>query len=44
VTALNRGFMLDGSYLPGESFVAWNGSVVLTPAQPPAVLWTAAGA
>jgi hypothetical protein len=44
VTALNRGFMLDGSYLPGESFVAWNGSVVLTPAQPAAVLWTAAGA
>jgi hypothetical protein len=43
VTALNRGFMLGESYLPGESFVAWQGSAVLTPAQPVAVIWGAAG-
>jgi hypothetical protein len=42
VTALNRGFMLGESYLPGQSFVAWQGSAVLTPAQPAAVIWSAA--
>jgi hypothetical protein len=43
VTALNREFMLGESYLPGQSFVAWQGSAVLTPAQPAAVIWSAAG-
>jgi hypothetical protein len=44
VAALNRGFMLGESYLPGQSFVAWNGSAVLTRAQPVATLWSRAGA
>jgi hypothetical protein len=39
VTALNRGFLLDASYLPGASFVSWQGSAVLTPQQPAALLW-----
>jgi hypothetical protein len=39
VTALNRGFLLGDAYLPGASFVSWQGSVVLAPQQPVAVLW-----
>jgi hypothetical protein len=30
------------SYLPGQPFVAWQGSAVLTPAQPAGVIWSAA--
>jgi hypothetical protein len=41
--APNRGFLLGESYLPGQPFVAWQGSAVLTPAQPAAVIWSAAG-
>ena len=32
VQAINRGFMLDPTFLPGPSFVRWSGSEVLTPA------------
>lgn len=39
VTAINRGFFLDASYLPQRSAVSWNGSVTLTREQPAAVLW-----
>jgi hypothetical protein len=39
VTALNRGFLLGPAYLPGASFVSWQGSAILTPAQPVAVIW-----
>jgi hypothetical protein len=41
VTFINRGFMLDPSYLPGASFLSWQGSEELTPARPEAVLWQA---
>jgi hypothetical protein len=41
VRRLNRGFMLDDAHLPQPSFLQWEGDVVLTPAQPEAVLWTA---
>ena len=41
VRRLNRGFQLDDAYLPQPSFLQWEGDVVLTPAQPEAVLWTA---
>ncbi|SFN13828.1 hypothetical protein SAMN04489713_101378 [Actinomadura madurae] len=39
VTSVNRGFVLDDSYLPRPSSVAWTGSVTLTPAEPSAVIW-----
>ncbi|WP_067461780.1 hypothetical protein [Actinomadura macra] len=39
VTAVNRGFFLDGSYLPLPSGIAWTGSVTLTKEQPSVVLW-----
>ncbi|WP_131739898.1 hypothetical protein [Actinomadura roseirufa] len=39
VTAINRGFFLDASYLPQASAVSWTGSVTLTPQQPTSVLW-----
>jgi hypothetical protein len=39
VTSINRGFFLDGDYLPGASFLAWSGSATLTEAAPEAVLW-----
>jgi len=41
VTAINRGFMLDQAFLPGESFLRWNGTETLTPSRPEAVLWPA---
>jgi len=41
VRRLNRGFLLDDAYLPQASFVEWTGDVVLTPAQPEAVIWQA---
>ena len=43
VTDINRAFFLDGSYLPLASFVDWQGSVTLTPAEPAAPLWTRGG-
>ncbi|MFB4308109.1 hypothetical protein [Actinomadura sp. GTD37] len=39
VTSVNRGFFLDGSYLPQPSSIAWTGSVTLTQANPSAVVW-----
>ena len=39
VTSLNRGFFLDHEFLPGSSFVQWQGSEVLTPSRPEAVIW-----
>ncbi|MGI5322153.1 hypothetical protein [Actinomadura nitritigenes] len=39
VTAVNRGFFLDSSYLPQSSFLNWKGSVALTPQNPSGVLW-----
>ena len=39
VTSLNRGFFLGADFTPGPSFVSWQGSAVLTPAQPEAVIW-----
>lgn len=41
VRRLNRGFLLDDAFLPQPSFLQWSGDVVLTPAQPEAVIWTA---
>jgi hypothetical protein len=41
LTAINRSFMLGATYLPGASFVRWNGSETLTPARPEVVLWRA---
>lgn len=41
VTAINRAFFLDEVYLPRKSFIGWQGSVVLTPEQPEAVIWEA---
>jgi hypothetical protein len=41
VRRLNRGFLLDDAFLPQPSFLRWSGDVVLTPAQPEAVVWTA---
>ena len=43
VRRLNRGFMLDDAWLPQASFLQWAGDVVLTPEQPEAVIWEAAG-
>ncbi|QXJ26908.1 hypothetical protein AGRA3207_006501 [Actinomadura graeca] len=39
VTAVNRGFFLDGSYLPLPSGISWTGSVALSKERPSAVLW-----
>jgi hypothetical protein len=39
VTAVNRGFFLDASYLPQRSFLTWKGAVALTPQNPSGVLW-----
>ncbi|XRQ03468.1 hypothetical protein ACN3XK_43645 [Actinomadura welshii] len=39
VTSINRGFFLDGTYLPQPSSIAWRGSVTLTRENPTAVLW-----
>ncbi|WP_242890435.1 hypothetical protein [Actinomadura litoris] len=39
VTAVSRGFFLDGSYLPRPSGITWTGSVTVTREQPSAVLW-----
>jgi hypothetical protein len=39
VTSLNRGFFLGSDFLPGPSFLSWQGSKVLTPSQPEAVIW-----
>ena len=39
VTSLNRGFFLGADFAPGPSFVTWQGSKVLTPSQPEAVIW-----
>jgi hypothetical protein len=41
VRSLNRGFLLGADYLPQPSFLQWSGDVVLTPAQPEAVIWAA---
>jgi hypothetical protein len=41
VRAINRGFLLQDSYLPGASFVSWQGDVVLDPAHPEAIVWQA---
>jgi hypothetical protein len=41
VRRINRGFLLDDAFLPQPSFLQWGGDVVLTPAQPEAVLWEA---
>jgi hypothetical protein len=43
VTGVGRAFFPDGSYLPQPSFLAWHGSVTLTPASPSAVVWSSAG-
>jgi hypothetical protein len=40
VTSLNRGFFLGADYAPAPSFVAWRGSVSLTPAASESVVWT----
>jgi hypothetical protein len=39
VTSLNRGFFLGANFTPGPSFVSRQGSAVLTPAHPEAVIW-----
>jgi hypothetical protein len=39
VRSLNRGFLLDPSYLPQPSFLSRAGDAVLTPQQPEAVIW-----
>jgi hypothetical protein len=41
VRRINRGFLLDDAFLPQPSFLQWSGDVVLTPAQPEALLWEA---
>jgi hypothetical protein len=38
-TDINRAFFLDSNYLPGSSFIAWSGDVVLTPQNKEAVVW-----
>jgi hypothetical protein len=43
VTRINRAFFLDERYLPGPSFIGWEGSVTLTPDRPSATLWARAG-
>jgi hypothetical protein len=39
VTSLNRGFFLGADFTPGASFISWQGSAILTPTQPEAVIW-----
>ncbi|WP_395955808.1 hypothetical protein [Actinomadura sp. 3N508] len=39
VTSLNRGFFLDGSYLPQPSSIGWKGTVTVTQEAPSAVVW-----
>jgi hypothetical protein len=39
VTSINRGFFLDGSYLPRPSSIGWKGSVTVTREKPSAVVW-----
>jgi hypothetical protein len=39
VTAIERGFFLGQDYLPGQSFLTWNGDVVLNATAASAVLW-----
>ena len=39
VTSLNRGFFLGADFTPGASFISWQGSAILTPADPEAVIW-----
>jgi hypothetical protein len=38
-TEMNRAFFLDSNYLPGSSFIDWNGDVVITPQNPEAIVW-----
>ena len=40
VTSINRGFFLGADFLPGASFLGWQGQEVLTPARPEAVIWS----
>jgi hypothetical protein len=42
VTSIGRGFFLGRDYLPGASFLSWNGDLTLTPDQPSATIWHAA--
>ncbi|WP_326819792.1 hypothetical protein [Streptosporangium sp. NBC_01756] len=39
VTAINRGFLLGQDYLPQQSFLTWNGDVLLDGTTTSAVLW-----
>jgi hypothetical protein len=39
VTAIKRGFLLGQDYLPQQSFLTWNGDVVLDATTTSAVLW-----
>jgi hypothetical protein len=39
VTAIKRGFLLGQDYLPQQSFLTWNGDVVLDTTTTSAVLW-----
>lgn len=41
VSQISRAFFLGDDYLPGASFVEWNGSQTLTQQAPTAVLWSA---
>lgn len=43
VTDVNRAFFLSDEYLPGASFIDWEGSVTLTAAEPTAPIWSSAG-
>lgn len=43
VSQVSRAFFLGEDYLPGTSFVTWNGSQTLTQQAPTAVLWSATG-
>jgi hypothetical protein len=39
VTGIQRGFFFGDTYLPQESFLTWNGDVVLDPATTSQVIW-----
>lgn len=39
VTAINRGFLLGQDYLPQQSFLTWNGDVLLDGTTTSAVIW-----
>lgn len=43
LTNVNRAFFLGKTYKPSRSFITWKGSVVLSPATPRAVIWSASG-